>query len=82
MNRSSKTRSSNYYSNSQLQPAMRNVGEVQHRSIEQSFTEDDGKSEAEPAFHAKNFFYELQSKCNNLEYEKIKSDMAYKNIVS
>lgn len=66
MNRSSKTRSSNYYSNTQLQGPVRNVGEVQHRSIEQSFTEDEVKSEAEPAFQAKNSFYELQSKCNNL----------------
>lgn len=82
MNRSSKMRTSNYYSNSQLQAPGGNVGEVQHRSIEQSFTEDDGDSEAEPAFKTKNTFYELQSKCNNLEYEKIKSEMAYKNIVS
>lgn len=82
MNRSSKMRSSNYYSNSQLQAQGGKVGEVQHRSIEQSFTEEEGDSEAEPALKTKNTFYELQSKCNNLEYEKIKSEMAYKNIVS
>jgi chromosome segregation ATPase len=46
MNRSSKTRTSNYYSNSQLQVPVGKVGEVQHRSIEQSFTEDEVDSQA------------------------------------
>lgn len=61
---------------------MGKAAEVQHRSIEQSFTEDEIDSQAEPAFETQNYLYELQSRCNNLEYEKTKSDMTYQNIIS
>lgn len=44
---------------------------------------DDGiESGGEPAFETQNYLYELQSRCNNLEYEKTKSAMLHDNFIS
>jgi len=39
-------------------------------------------SEAEPAFETKNYLFELQSRCNTLEYEKTKIAMTHQNMLS
>jgi septal ring factor EnvC (AmiA/AmiB activator) len=43
---------------------------------------DEVDSQAEPTFETKNYLFELQSKCNNLEYEKAKITMTHQNMLS
>jgi hypothetical protein len=78
-----KPRSINFYSNMNYASIPSPQFAAQGHNVSQNDSlMDELDSQAEPAFETKNLMFEMQSRCNKLEYEKAKTAVAHENILS